>query len=171
MHLLPVLLSIAGFSQVALAHYRFAFLNGGAEYQNIRRNTNFNSPITSLSDANLRCNEGGLSSNGATVLNIAAGSSVTFKLDQAVYHQGPLQWYLGKAPGDVRQWDGSGANWFKFAAEGPTFSGGSVSWPMRDTYTTTLPGSIPAGQYLLRIEQLGIHNPGSEPQLYLVRAE
>jgi hypothetical protein len=39
------------------------------------------------------------------------------------------------------------------------------------TYSVTIPSQIPAGEYLLRIEQLGIHNPGSPPQFYLSCAQ
>lgn len=42
---------------------------------------------------------------------------------------------------------------------GPTFSGTTASWPLAQTYSFTLPSCIPDGQYLLRIEQLAIHNP------------
>lgn len=57
---------------------------------------------------------------------------VTFTLDIAVYHQGPIIWYLGKVPSGstASSWDGSGANWVKIAQVGPTFSGGSATWPM-----------------------------------------
>lgn len=171
MQLLPFAVILAGFSNLAAAHYRFAWFNGGAEYENIRKNTNYNSPIEQLSSNDLRCNAGGLDGSSTGVLNLNAGASLTFKLDTPVYHQGPVQWYLGKAPGDVKSWDGSGANWFKFHAEGPTFSGGQANWPMRDTYTATLPSSIPAGQYLVRIEQLGLHNPGAAPQFYISCAQ
>jgi hypothetical protein len=39
------------------------------------------------------------------------------------------------------------------------------------TYSVTIPSQISAGEYLLRIEQLGIHNPGSPPQFYLSCAQ
>ncbi len=37
---------------------------------------------------------------------------------------------MSKAPGSVNDYDGSG-DWFKIFDWGPTFSGGSSSWPMR----------------------------------------
>ena len=39
------------------------------------------------------------------------------------------------------------------------------------SYSATIPSCIPAGDYLLRIEQLGIHNPGSPPQFYISCAQ
>jgi hypothetical protein len=84
----------------------------GSEYQYIRKNTNQNSPVTDLASTDLRCNVGASGSGTATV-TVAAGAQVKFTLDIAVYHQGPIMWYLGKAPGAASSWDGSGANWVK----------------------------------------------------------
>jgi hypothetical protein len=39
------------------------------------------------------------------------------------------------------------------------------------TYSVTIPSCIAPGEYLLRIEQLGIHNPGSPPQFYISCAQ
>ena len=38
-------------------------------------------------------------------------------------------------------------------------------------YSITLPSCLPASDYLVRIEQLTIHNPGSTPQFYISRAQ
>jgi len=34
-----------------------------------------------------------------------------------------------------------------------------------DSYTSNIPKCIPDGEYLLRIQQLGLHNPGAPPQV------
>jgi hypothetical protein len=46
---------------------------------------------------------------------VAAGSTVTFKLDNTMYHQGPAAVYLGQVPGGqtAASWNGGGSNWFK----------------------------------------------------------
>jgi hypothetical protein len=62
----------------------------GDVYQNIRKNTNYNSPVTDLSSPDLRCNVGGGSGSGTSTVSVAAGSSLTFTADVAVYHQGPV---------------------------------------------------------------------------------
>lgn len=54
---------------------------------------------------------------------------------------------------------------------GPTFSGGSASWTMSASYSGTIPSCIPAGEYLLRVQSLAIHNPGSTPQFYISCAQ
>lgn len=77
---------------------------------------------------------------------------------------------MSKAPSNASAYAGDG-DWFKIAEEGPTFSGGSSTWPMRASYTYSIPTCIANGDYLLRIEQLGIHNPGSPPQFYISCAQ
>ena len=47
------------------------------------------------------------------MVNVPAGSSIGFRLDNTLYHSGPAAIYLGKAPGKAAEWDGSGARWFK----------------------------------------------------------
>ncbi len=39
------------------------------------------------------------------------------------------------------------------------------------TYQSTIPKCIPNGEYLLRIQSLAIHNPGSTPQFYISCAQ
>lgn len=66
----------------------------GGVYQNIRQNTNNNSPVTDLSSTDLRCNVGGGSGASTSTVSVAAGSSLTFTADIAVYHQGPVSLYV-----------------------------------------------------------------------------
>lgn len=167
-------LLLATLAEVAQGHYIFQFLtaNGqkGGKYQNIRTNSNYNSPVTSLSSNDLRCNVGASSGGGnTTTVSVAAGSSVSFTADTAVYHQGPVSFYLSKVP-DASAADGS-TDWAKIKEIGPTFSGGQAKWDMSLTYSVNLPSCISAGDYLLRIEQLGIHNPGGTPQFYIACAQ
>ncbi|KAL8388322.1 hypothetical protein RB595_009311 [Gaeumannomyces hyphopodioides] len=156
------------------AHYIFQqFSAGGTKfpvYQHIRKNTNMNSPVTSLSSPDLRCNEGGLNGGTTSIVDIKAGDSFTFSLDTPVYHQGPISVYMSKAPGSVSSYQGDG-DWFKTQDWGPSFNGGQSSWPMTGSYTSTIPRCIPNGEYLLRIQSLAIHNPGGVPQFYISCAQ
>ncbi|ORX95353.1 glycoside hydrolase [Clohesyomyces aquaticus] len=160
---------LAALADVAQGHYIFQYLtaNGkkGAQYQNVRRNTNYNSPVTALNSPDLRCNVGGNTGGNTTTVAVAAGSSITFTADTAVYHQGPVSFYMTKVA-DAVSADGS-TDWFKIKEIGPTFSGGQAKWDMSLTYSVTLPSCLSAGEYLVRIEQLGIHNPGGTPQFYV----
>lgn len=69
--------------------------------------------------------------------------------------------------------DGSGQVWFKILDLGPTFSGGSSTWPLYQTYTYQIPPALPNGDYLLRAQQLAIHNPypAGIPQFYIECAQ
>jgi hypothetical protein len=166
-------LLLAALAKVAHGHYIFEYLtaNGkmGSLYQNIRMNTNNNSPVTDLASNDLRCNVGGGTGGSTTTVSVAAGSSVSFTADQAVYHQGPVAFYMTKVDSAAAA-DGS-TPWFKIKEIGPTFSGGQPKWDLSKTYSVTIPSCIPAGEYLLRIEQLGIHNPGALPQFYISCAQ
>lgn len=117
--------------------FQYLTANGakGAKYQNVRTNTNNNSPVTSLSSNDLRCNVGASASGGSTTtVSVAAGSSVSFTADQAVYHQGPVSFYMTKVDNAATA-DGS-TDWFKIKEIGPTFSGGQAKWDMESKSNT-----------------------------------
>ncbi|KAF2676654.1 lytic polysaccharide monooxygenase [Lentithecium fluviatile CBS 122367] len=166
-----VALASAVFLEAVNGHYIFQKLtaNGvqGAAYQNVRQNTNNNSPVTDLASADLRCNVGGGSGASTSTVSVASGSSVSFTADQAVYHQGPVSFYMTKVA-SASAADGS-SSWFKIKEIGPTFPGGT--WDLSQTYSVTIPSCVAPGEYLLRIEQLAIHNPGGVPQFYIACAQ
>jgi hypothetical protein len=156
-------------SQVS-AHYIFQQITyGGTKYpvyQYIRKNTNYNSPITDVTSNDLRCNEGGAPGTAAGgTLSVTAGSSFTITADTPVYHNGPIAMYMAKAPTTADAFDGSGQVWFKIWQQGPSGN----TWPLSLTYTATFPAGLPNGEYLLRTEQLGLHNPypAALPQFYV----
>ncbi|OTB09081.1 glycoside hydrolase family 61 protein [Hypoxylon sp. CI-4A] len=157
-------------AQGASAHYIFQSLAKGAAkgtpYEYVRRNNNYNSPVTDLSSNDLRCNVGGATGGNTSTLELSAGDQFTFTLDTAVYHQGPISLYMSKAPGEAVDYDGSG-DWFKINDWAPVFNGGSASWTMKDTYSFAVPKCVSSGEYLLRIQSLAIHNPGATPQWYV----
>lgn len=109
--------------------FQFLTANGakGSLYQNIRPVPN-NSPVTVLSDNSLRCNVNGASGASTGVVSVAAGSSVSFTADQAVYHQGPVAFYMSKVDSATAA-DGSG-DWFKIKEIGPDFSSGQAKWDL-----------------------------------------
>jgi hypothetical protein len=177
MKVLSLAAATALLANQAAAHYIWTELEidgttGVGAEGGIRQHTNGNSPVTDLASNDLRCNVGGLDGSGTAVRDVKAGSSFTFTSDVAVYHQGPIALYLSAAPGAVENYDGSGS-WAKIAELGPDFSGGAAQWPLAQTYTFDFPSCIPDGEYLLRIEQLGIHNPwpAGIPQFYISCAQ
>ncbi|KAG7406065.1 glycosyl hydrolase family 61-domain-containing protein [Fusarium sp. MPI-SDFR-AT-0072] len=169
------LAAVVALVQSTSAHYIFQQLSVGSTkypiFQYIRQNSNYNSPVTDLDSNDLRCNVGASGTNTQTV-GVKAGDSITFTLDTAVYHQGPISVYMSKAPSSASSYDGSGG-WFKIKDWGPTFSGSTSTWPMYLSYTFNLPACIANGEYLLRIQSLGIHNPwpAGIPQFYISCAQ
>ncbi|KAI8953560.1 glycoside hydrolase family 61 protein [Xylaria longipes] len=157
-------------AQSVSGHYIFQALGKGTAkgtaYEFVRRNTNYNSPVTDLSSNDLRCNAGGATGGSTSTLALNAGDQFTFSLDQAVYHQGPVSLYMSKAPSTAAEYDGSG-DWFKIFDWGPKFSNGQAQWTMTGTYSGNIPKCIPDGEYLVRIQSLAIHNPGATPQWYI----
>ena len=182
-------------TDVVSAHYIFQQLGVASTkypvFKYIRQNSNYNSPVTDLSSNDLRCNVGADGSATETVA-VKAGDSFTFYLDTPVYHQGPVSLYvlspltrnvvrptltlkdryMSRAPGAASSYDGSGG-WFKIQDWGPTITGGQATWPLSGSYTFTLPTCLPDGEYLLRIQSLGIHNPypAGTPQFYISCAQ
>jgi len=169
---LSLLLAASGVS----AHYIFEKFAVGstqyAAYQYIRYNTNYNSPVIDLTSTDLRCNVNGQTLGNTSTVAIAAGGAFTFTTDVAVYHDGPISIYMSKAPSTAAEYLGDGG-WFKIQDWGPTFSGGSSTWPLRQTYTFNIPSCLASGEYLLRIQSLAIHNPypGGIPQFYVSCAQ
>ncbi|ORY04574.1 glycoside hydrolase [Clohesyomyces aquaticus] len=170
---ITIVLGLAACIDTALAHYRWTSLvaNGtkSADYYYVRQNTNYNSPVTDVTSTDIRCNAGGLSGSSTNVATLTAGSTVGFQLDQSIYHIGPILVYMSKAPSAVGSYDGSGS-WFKISQLGPTFSSGAINWPTQvDKYSFTIPKSVPSGQYLLRVEHIGLHqgNQAKGAQFYI----
>ncbi|KAG8696113.1 hypothetical protein FRC11_000968 [Ceratobasidium sp. 423] len=162
-----IVVALALSANGAFGHYIFnkLIVNGvtGGAFANIRP-VSSNSPVEDVSSTNMRCNVGGASGSGTTTTTFPAGSTVGFVLDNTVYHPGPLAVYMGKAPSGTAAaaWDGSGANWFKIYEMGADFS------PFK--FQSMVPKTIPSGDYLIRIEQVGLHVAGS-PQFYISCAQ
>jgi len=146
-----------------------------------------NSPVTSVTSPDITCN---VNPTPATeTVQVAAGATIGFKLDNTLYHPGPAAIYLGKAPSTAANWDGSGANWFKIAEWGAAFNPFTFTDENASQLTTTIPANTPAGevslqklsyelhersefffQYLVRIEQIALHVVGA-PQWYISCAQ
>lgn len=129
-----------------------------------------NSPVTDVTSPDITCN---VDPGAATdTVSVAAGSTVGFILDNTLYHQGPAAIYLGQVPSGetAATWDGSGANWFKIAEWGATFDPFTFTDFNLSQLSTTIPSDVPAGDYLIRIEQIGLHVVGA-PQWYISCAQ
>ncbi|KIH86418.1 hypothetical protein SPBR_08638 [Sporothrix brasiliensis 5110] len=157
----------------AQAHYTFPRLvvNGkpaeDKDWQVTRMTKNAQSKtgVTNVASADIRCYQ---AQTAPLVASVPAGATVHYVATQQVNHPGPTQYYLAKVPAgaSVKTWDGAGAVWFKFHTEVPLASagaggsGGGNAWAAQNTYQTanaTIPAATPSGDYLLRVEQIALH--------------
>ncbi|KAG7086065.1 hypothetical protein E1B28_003585 [Marasmius oreades] len=165
------LLSSALLIQSASAHYIWnTLIAGSTTSTGAVRMPLSNSPVLDVTSKDITCN---VNPTPATeTVSVAAGSTIGFKLDNTLYHLGPATIYLGKVPSGstAASWDGSGANWFKIAEWGATFNPFTFTDLNANQLTTTIPSTVPAGEYLVRIEQIALHVAGA-PQWYISCAQ
>ncbi|KAF5570805.1 murein transglycosylase [Fusarium phyllophilum] len=191
-------LALAALSQVASAHYFFdvSALNGAESksFQYIRdftRPTKYN-PIkfSSNPSADIRdnsfadgediiCNQGATGTGGNTeVLEVKGGDVMTFKLavGAKMGHPGPTLAYMSNAGSDVKSYKGDG-DWFKIMEEGVCNASGDFTkdaWCNYDaaSFDVKIPQGTPNGEYLLRVEHIGIHRSHvNQPEHYVSCAQ
>ncbi|TFK42122.1 glycoside hydrolase [Crucibulum laeve] len=163
------ILGLALIAQTVSAHYIFNTLIAGSKTSTkaVRLPQN-NSPVHDYTGSEITCNLN--PSPADETVSVNAGDTIGFKVDAALYHKGPVAIYLGKAPGSAANWDGAGQNWFKIAEWGATYNPFSFSSLNKDVFTTTIPKSVPSGEYLVRIEQAGLHLTGT-PEFFISCAQ
>ncbi|KAG5643622.1 hypothetical protein DXG03_000589 [Asterophora parasitica] len=150
------ILGLAAIAHSASAHYIFnALITDGAIIPTAVRLPQNNSPVKPVTSRDMRCNVDPFPAT--KTVKVAAGSTIGFTVNVPIYHQGPAAIYLGKAPGSAASWDGSGAHWFKIAEWGAHFHPFGFKSLNKTRLTTTIPKNTPSGQYLVRVEQLGLH--------------
>lgn len=112
---------------------RISTSNGspGADWTSIRRTENYqsNGPVTDVSSPSMTCYELQPGTPAPETLAVTAGGSVTFGVSPNIYHAGPVDVYMAKAPGKAADFDGKGAVWFKIYGDQPTITSGGISWP------------------------------------------
>ncbi|ORX96753.1 fungal cellulose binding domain-containing protein [Clohesyomyces aquaticus] len=164
------------------AHYLFPhlILNGQVTqpFEYVREHDNGFQPSWDdgrfLQSKDIRCNKGSENHMTApkTAKVVAGKDTIGFASNVGTHlqHPGPLTVYLSKAPGDVKQYDGSG-DWFKVFQLGTKspWDGNDKGWLTWDKqhFTFKLPAEIPAGQYLMRVEHIATHPPYSAKQFFL----
>ncbi|KAF2800374.1 lytic polysaccharide monooxygenase [Melanomma pulvis-pyrius CBS 109.77] len=151
------------------AHYIFnrLIVNGasiGGEYAYTRKNSNSYMPAFTnelMTSNDLRCNKGA-KTGGTATYTVKAGDKIGFKLfnNEFIEHPGPGFVYVSKAPGKVADYDGSG-DWVKVYETGvcsgsPGNDGSWCSW-QKDRLEWTIQKSLPSGEYLVRVEHIGLH--------------
>lgn len=72
------------------------------------------------------------SQTAANVVTVPAGATIHYISTQQINHPGPTQYYLAKVPAgsSAKDFDGSGAVWFKISTTMPTVdSNKQMYWP------------------------------------------
>ncbi|KAH6897673.1 glycoside hydrolase [Coprinopsis sp. MPI-PUGE-AT-0042] len=171
MKVLSLVALVAAAVQGASAHYIwYQVVAGGTTSSNAVRQPPNNSPVEDVNSGSMACGNGPRAAS--ETISVSAGSTVGFKLDNTLYHPGPAAIYLGQVPGGqtAASWNGSGANWFKIAEWGAQFNPFKFIPDNQSQLTTQIPSGTPAGEYLLRIEHIGLHVAGA-PQYYISCAQ
>ncbi|KAF2267774.1 hypothetical protein CC78DRAFT_489693 [Lojkania enalia] len=123
-------------------------------------------PQYDIHSPNITCGRSAFASATRTeTADVVAGSEMGFRVyaaqnsgreySAAIFHEGPAQVYLAKAPNnELESFSGIGeeAAWFKIAS----FAAASATeWAVfqKDSVNFTIPPTTLAGKYLLRIEQ------------------
>lgn len=89
--------------------------------------------MTDVASADMTCYQLASGAEGASVLQATAGKTVTFGINPNIYHPGPVNVYMAKAPGDVTTFDGKGKVWFKVYGDEAVITSSSISWPNNGT--------------------------------------
>ncbi|KIJ50872.1 carbohydrate-binding module family 1 protein [Sphaerobolus stellatus SS14] len=122
-------------------------------------------PITTATDPTLSCNDDGTSGALQLTANVAAGTAITAYWNQVWPHPyGPMFTYLAQCPGSTCT--GVSSDSLSWVNQSGLISGtiGNGSWgsgkmiAQNSSWTTTIPASVPSGNYLIRFETIALHS-------------
>ncbi|CAJ2503654.1 Uu.00g110480.m01.CDS01 [Anthostomella pinea] len=125
-------------------------------------------PIMTVTDAKMTCNGGTSAPLSATV---AAGENVTAVWSQWTHQQGPVMVWMYPCESGFSACDGKSQKWFKIDQMGLFGTAlNSVDWGTALVMATLewsskIPASLKAGDYLIRHELLALHQANT-PQFY-----
>ncbi|EEB90089.1 hypothetical protein MPER_11753 [Moniliophthora perniciosa FA553] len=175
---LLALFSLAAVASEANAHggvlsYKFddAWYTGYSPYlsssgqSSIQREWDSYNPITNPTHAQLACNINGAPLGQQLSATVAAGSSVTAFWNPWPHTIGPVLVYMAQCPGPCSSTDAASLDWFKIDEAG-LITGNLVDglWAQgqlvsnNNSWTTVIPASLRAGQYMLRHEPFTLSN-------------
>ncbi|KAG6839211.1 Esterase/lipase/thioesterase [Blastosporella zonata] len=146
---------------------------------NSERQTCVSNPITDATDPTLSCNDDGTSGALQLTTTVAAGSAITAYWNQVWPHNiGPMLTYLAQCPGSTCTGVNSDTlQWFKIdqagLLSGTVYNGTWGSGKMiadNSTWTTTIPSTVPSGNYLIRFETIALHSLPAVCDIHIRRA-
>jgi cellulase len=156
-----------------------AYSNAGSWYQginpyntltgqtSIQRPWSSYNPIQDATDPTLACNDDGSSGPLQLTATVKAGSAITAYWNQPWPHPyGPQLTYLAQCPGSTCTGvDATTLKWFKIdeagLLSGTVYAGSWGAGKMiaqNNSWTTTIPSTVPSGNYLIRFETIALHS-------------
>ncbi|KAH0589832.1 Esterase/lipase/thioesterase [Termitomyces sp. 'cryptogamus'] len=167
---LPIVLAHGGvlsYSNAGNWYWGWQPYNTPVGQTSIQRPWSTYNPITDATDSTIACNDDGSSGALQLTANVVAGSAITAYWNQIWPHDvGPMLTYLAQCPGSTC----TGVNaatleWFKIdeagLIDGTVYSGTWGSGKMiaqNSSWTTTIPSTVPSGNYLIRFETIALHS-------------
>ena len=171
---------LAAAATLASAHstWQELWVGSADKAQTCVRTVKDNSPVESLTPADMFCGRGPATSSG--VCEVAAGDSLTVEMhaqpgdrkctQPAIggNHYGPVYVYMAKVSDAKTAKSGS---FFKVAEDG--YTGTTASWGTEILNANcgkrafTVPKSLAAGDYLVRAEAIALHAGAGNPQPYV----
>ncbi|GJJ13661.1 esterase/lipase/thioesterase [Clathrus columnatus] len=141
-------------------------------------------PITNATDPQLACNDDGTAGALQLTATVAAGSAITAYWNQVWPHPyGPMLVYLAQCPGSTCTTVNSNTlEWFKIDESGlingtvydgfwgmdfikwiffvylESLKGDGLMIAQNSSWTTTIPATVPSGNYLIRFETIALHS-------------
>ncbi|KAF8908522.1 glycosyl hydrolase family 61-domain-containing protein [Gymnopilus junonius] len=124
-------------------------------------------PITDATDPTLSCNDNGQAGALQLTATVAAGTAITAYWNVPWPHNiGPMLTYLAQCPSaGCTSASSSTLQWFKIdeagLLSGTVFSGTWGSGKMiadNSSWTTTIPQTVPSGNYMIRFETIALHS-------------
>ncbi|KAH6919323.1 glycoside hydrolase [Coprinopsis sp. MPI-PUGE-AT-0042] len=159
----------ASLAAVASAHFTFPSLVVDGEttpaWKYVRKTNKAETrgPIFDVKSEEFRCDD--VAGDTTETLTVSVDSSFGIGSDTGINHPSVTNVYMAKAPAgvDVAEWDGSGEVWFKVHEVPAIVNDGSISFPSNGLKKIEfdLPSSLPSGQYLVRVENIALHNAGA----------
>ncbi|KAI1795017.1 glycosyl hydrolase family 61-domain-containing protein [Ganoderma leucocontextum] len=124
-------------------------------------------PITVPTDPTIACNDDGTSGALQLTADAKAGDAITAYWNQVWPHPyGPMLTYLAQCPGSTCTGvNAATLSWFKIdeagllsGTIGDGYWGAGKMIDQNSSWTTTIPSTVPSGNYLIRFETIALHS-------------
>ncbi|KAF9529108.1 cellulose-growth-specific protein [Crepidotus variabilis] len=161
---------VIGYKNAGVYYEGWKPYNPASGQSSIERPWSTYDPMTDVTASTFSCNNDGTAPAGQKTAQMAAGSDVTLYWNDNYGHDtGPILTYLAQCPGSCTGGNTKDLQWFKIQEAG--LLSGTIakgSWAAgkmianNHSWTTTIPNTVPAGQYMIRHETIALHSLPSQ---------